>query len=114
MKKEEVEGDYRTLCSHTNACVNIHTYTRTLTDALYVHMKAHIQFEPQVGNFTSKPMFGWILIATLFFVPIEAYRVETLALHLLLQARMSVRSIAWSLFLRIPTIVPGKSNTQQL
>lgn len=46
MKKEEVEGDYRTLCSHTNACVNTHiqAYTLAFTDILYVHMKAHTQF----------------------------------------------------------------------
>lgn len=36
MKKEEVEGDYRTLCSHTNACVNIHTYRHT-----HSHLQAY-------------------------------------------------------------------------
>lgn len=29
MEKEEAEEDYRTLCSHTNACVSIHTYRHT-------------------------------------------------------------------------------------
>lgn len=58
MKREQVEGNYRRLCSHTNACVNTHTvaYRLTLADILYVHMKAHKQLKPEVGNFTSKPM----------------------------------------------------------
>lgn len=45
-KKEQVEGDNRTLCSHTNACVDTHkqTHTVALTDILCVHMKAHKQF----------------------------------------------------------------------
>lgn len=49
-----------TLLSHKCMCEHTHThiqaYTLALTDILYVHMKAHKQFKPKVGNFTSKPM----------------------------------------------------------
>lgn len=47
-KKEQVEGDNRTLCSHTNARVRTHTnrhaQSRLQTQTLCVHMKAHKQF----------------------------------------------------------------------
>lgn len=61
MKKEEVEGDYRTLCSHTNACVNTHTgtHTRTYRHTVRAHEGTHTILAPG-GQFHKQAYVGWV------------------------------------------------------
>lgn len=46
MKTEEVEGDYKTLCSHTDACVNVRPYTDTHT---HTHNQ-RIKTQPRINH----------------------------------------------------------------
>lgn len=79
MKEEEVEGDYRTLCSHTNACVNTHIqahtgiHTRIYRRTVRAHKGTHTILAPG-GQFYKQAYVGWF-DSYLGFVTIGGYKV---------------------------------------